>query len=176
MKIHRKTSPKRPIKKDALRFSPNFSVYLLPDDIVCLYSEDRKYFLHGSLYCALASEIAKGKKSGRDLVVRVVDRSADLTVTLANDYLEPRLAELNRQRVADKAPWLLVQPSGVFPLVGPVLKPGESACWTCLFDRMVRNREIRGFLDRGGAQRVAASPLVRNTLGQGAIQFAAIEI
>ena len=111
-----------------------------------------------------------------NLGVRVVDRSPDLTVTLANDYLEPRLAELNRQRVSDRTPWLLVQPSGAFPLVGPVFRPGNGACWTCLFDRMIRNREIKGFLDRGGARPVAVSPLARNTLGQGAIQFAALEV
>ena len=111
-----------------------------------------------------------------ELGVRVVKRSPDLTVTLVNDYLERRLAELNRQRVSDKTPWLLVQPSGVFPLVGPVFSPGDSACWTCLFDRMIRNREVKGFLDRGPARAVAVSPLARNTLGQSAIQFAAVEI
>src|SRR5882672_2161635 len=271
MKLHRKTSvrrktgsktvgsktaAKRQTSKDALQFAPNFTAYVLPPDVVCLYSEDRKFFLHGELYCTLASEIAKGGKSAKDLVsdlkkqfpsdkieealkrlierryvtaatsdstgavagywaslglppdiaeknlgnckvrvesfdvagakeltaalgelgVRVVQRSQDLTVTLVNDYLERRLAELNRQRVADKTPWLLVQPSGVFPLVGPVFKPGESACWTCLFDRMIRNREVKGFLDRGSARPVAVSPLARNTFGQSAIQFAAVEI
>ena len=78
--------------------------------------------------------------------------------------------------MADKAPWLLVQPSGAFPLVGPLFKPGESACWTCLFDRMIRNREVKGFLERGPARAVAVSPLVRNPLGQSAIQFAALEV
>ena len=229
---------------------------MLPPDVVCLYSEDRKFFLHGELYCALASAIAKGGKSFRELVrelepdfpsdkieealkrlierryivpasrspagavagywaslglppgiaeqnlgncrvrvesidvqgaaefgaalselgVRVVKRSPDLTVTLVNDYLERRLAELNRQRVSDRSRWLLVQPSGAFPLVGPVFSPGESACWTCLFDRMIRNREVKGFLDRGPARPVAASPLARNAVGQGAIQFAALEV
>src|SRR6185295_14086750 len=93
-----------------------------------------------------------------------------------NDYLERQLAELNRERVADKTPWLLVQPSGVFPLVGPLFKPDHTACWTCLFDRMIRNREVKGFLDRGPARRVAVSPLARNTLGQSAIHLAAVEI
>jgi oxazoline/thiazoline synthase len=273
MKAHRKTAkrktaqpktaqrktgaaPNRPAAKDALRFAPNFTAYVLPPDVVCLYSEDRKFFLHGELYCALTSAIAKGGKSAKDLVrdlqkqfpvdkieealkrlierryvtpisygsdgtvaaywaslglppeiaeknlseckvrveaidvagakelsaalgelgVRIVQRSPDLTITLTNDYLERRLAELNQQRVAGKAPWLLVQPSGLFPLVGPVIRPGETACWSCLFDRMIRNREIKGFLERGPAQRVATSPLVRNTLGQGGIQFAAVEI
>ena len=110
------------------------------------------------------------------LGVQIAKRSPKLTITLVNDYLDRRLAEMNRERVADKTPWLLVQPSGVFPLVGPVFKPGESACWTCLFDRMIRNREIKGFLDRGAAQAVAVSPLVNDTVGQTAFHFAAVEI
>jgi ribosomal protein S12 methylthiotransferase accessory factor len=54
--------------KDVPQFAPNFSVYVLPPDVVCLYSEDRKFFLHGELYCALASAIGKGGKSFRELV------------------------------------------------------------------------------------------------------------
>ena len=176
--------------KDVPRFAPNFTVYLLPPDAVCLYSEDRKFFLHGELYCALASAIGEGGKSFRELVralernfpsdkihealkrlvdrrfiivkprasadtvaaywaslglspqtaeknlqkcrvriqsidvqgaaelgaalrglgVRVVKRSADLTVMLVSDYLEGRLAELNQEHVSDRTPWVLVQP------------------------------------------------------------------
>ena len=238
------------------RFAPNFTVYLLPPDVVCLYSEDRKFFLHGELYCALASAIAEGGRSFRQLVgdlqwrfpsdkieeafnrllerryivpaspssanavagywaslgmppemaqqnlrncrvriqslgvqgetelgnalrelgVRVVSRAPDLTITMVSDYLDRRLGELNRQRVSDRSLWLLVQPSGAFPLVGPVFIPGESACWTCLFDRMIRNREVKGFLDRETEGPLAASPLVNNTVGQSAIQLAALEI
>ena len=47
--------------KDVPQFAPNFTVYVLPPDVVCLYSEDRKFFLHGALYCALASAIGAGK-------------------------------------------------------------------------------------------------------------------
>ena len=253
---HRKTPAKRQAGKEILQFAPNFTAYVLPPDVVCLYSEDRKFFLHGELYCALASAIGKNGRSLRELVgqleldfpsdkinealkrllerryvvslssssastvagywsslglppemaeknlancrvriqsidvqgaaelgaalselgVRVVKSSPDLTVTLVNDYLERQLAELNRQRVSDKTPWLLVQPSGAFPLVGPVFIPGESACWTCLFDRMIRNREVKGFLDRGPARPVAVSSLVRNAVGQSGIQLAALEI
>ena len=256
MTVDRGTSLTRHAGKDVPQFAPNFTVYVLPPDVVCLYSEDRKFFLHGELYCALASAIGKGKKSLPELVrelgkdfpsdkieealkrlierryivpassspvgavagywaslglppgiaeqnlgncrvriesidvqgaaefstalselgVRVVKRSPDLTVTLVNDYLERRLAELNRQRASDQTPWLLVQPSGAFPLVGPVFRPGNGACWTCLFARMIRNREVKGFLDRGPARPVAVSPLARNTLGQSAIQFAALEV
>jgi ribosomal protein S12 methylthiotransferase accessory factor len=252
----RKTTSTRRASKDVAQFAPNFTVYVLPPDVVCLYSDDRKFFLHGELYCALAAAIGKGGKSLQQLVrelekrfppdrieealkrlierryiveaspssssavagywaslglppglaeqnlencrvrvesidvdgaaeftaalgefgVRITRRAADLTVTLVNDYLERRLAELNQQRVSDRTPWLLVQPSGAFPLVGPVFNPPSGPCWTCLFDRMIRNREIKGFLERGSARAVAVSPLVRKPLGQGAIQFAALEV
>ena len=54
--------------KDVPQFAPNFTVYVLPPDTVCLYSEDRKFFLHGELYCTLASAIGEGGKSVRELV------------------------------------------------------------------------------------------------------------
>ena len=240
--------------KDVPRFAPNFSVYLLPPETVCLYSEDRKFFLHGELYCALALAIGDGKRSFREIVgpleqrfpsdkiqealkrlidrryrfvaasrtralpltsdgaaywaslgaaaggcgrkicanarvriqsidvqggkelgaalgalgVRVVKGTAELTVTLVNDYLEGKLAELNRQHLSDGTPWLLVQPSGIFPLVGPVLRPGDGACWVCLAERMARNREVKALLDRRQARRVAVSPLARQPFGQSA--------
>src|SRR6476659_10891784 len=53
---------------DVPRFAPNFTVYLLPGDVVCLYSEDRKFFLHGELYCSLASAIGKGGRTVPELV------------------------------------------------------------------------------------------------------------
>jgi oxazoline/thiazoline synthase len=242
--------------KIVLQFAPNFTVYALPPDVVCLYSEDRKFLLHGELYCALASAIGKEGRSVRELIrelardfpsdkideaikrlidrryvlpsscssngavaaywaslglspktaeqnlckcrvriqsidvqgetelgdalsalgVHVVKRSPDLTVILVNDYLEARLAELNQQHLADRAPWTLVQPSGIFPLVGPVFRPGQSACWMCLAERMKRNREVKAMLDRREAVCLAVSPLARQTLGQSAIQLAAVEV
>ena len=245
-----------PDSKDVPQFAANFSVYLLPPNVVCLYSEDRKFFLHGELYCALASAIAKGGRSFRELVsglerdfpsdkiqealqrllqrryivvasrtsagttaaywasiglspetaeanlqkcavriqsldvqgateldsalkglgVRVARRSADLTVTLVSDYLEGRLDELNRQHLSDQTPWLLAQPSGIFPLVGPLFRPGTSACWACLADRMKRNREVKALLDREQARCIAVSPLVRHALGKTGIELAAVEI
>lgn len=252
-----KTRVAKQTRKEILRFAPNFTAYVLPPDVVCLYSEDRKFFLHGALYCAVTTAIGKNGraaseivrqlskrfpsdnieeaikrllerryvvtgashasvgaiagywaslglppeiaeqnlrnwpvhvesidvKGGRELTaalsklgVHIAKRSPKLMITLVNDYLDRRLVEINRERVADKTPWLLVQPSGAFPLVGPVFKSGESACWTCLFDRMIRNREIKGFLNRGSAQAVAVSPMVNDSVGQTAIHFAAVEI
>ena len=52
----------------------------------------------------------------------------------------------------------------------------KSACWTCLAERMKRNREVKALLDRRQARCVAVSPLARDTFGQSAIQLAAVEI
>lgn len=238
------------------QFAPNFTVYALSPDTVCLYSEDRKFLLHGELYCALAIAIAEGRKSFRELVreleqdfpsdkihealkrlvdhryvvpvscysngavtaywaslgllpeiaeqnlrkcrvrvqsinvegateleaalsglgVRLVRRSSNMTVTLVSDYLEERLWELNRQHLLDSTPWVLVQPSGIFPLVGPVFQPGQGACWMCLAERMKRNREVKALLDRRQAHCLAVSPLARQAIGQSAIQLAAVEV
>jgi ribosomal protein S12 methylthiotransferase accessory factor len=239
-------------RKDVPRFSPNFTVYLLPDDVVCLYSEDRKFVLHGALYCALASKIGEDGKTFHALErelerdfpsdkvqealkrlierrfimarpsslpgvaaacwaslglspesvetnfkscrvrIRPIDvgaprslkRSArawrtgegGMRVTLVHDYLDDRLAELNRDHLSARTPWLLVQPSGIFPLVGPVLLPGKSACWLCLAERMTRNREVKALLHRASARRIAASPLAHDALGGRGIELAAIEI
>ena len=241
--------------KDVPQFAPNFSVYVLPPDVVCLYSEHRKFFLHGALSCALATAIG-ARRSYRDIFreltrtypaeaidealqrlidrryvltaardtaattaaywtslglpfdvakqnlekctvhleaidvegqaalsaalgalgVRVARRSGDLTIVLATDYLEERLDAVNRRHLSAGTPWLLAQPSGIFPLVGPVFRPGEGACWACLAERMRRNREIKAFLHRSDARCVATSPLVRDVVGQGAVQLAAVEI
>ena len=49
--------------KEVPQFAPNFTVYVLPPDVVCLYSEDRKFFLHGELYYALASAIGEVERA-----------------------------------------------------------------------------------------------------------------
>ena len=182
----------------AAQFAPNFAVYVLPPDVVCLYSEDRKFFLHGELYCELATAIGKGGKTFRQIArqlsrnfppdkiqealkrlaerkfiltgsrantgvaaaywaslglspetaeknlqecrvhiqsigvggaaqlgaalnefgVGIVKRAADLTIALVGDYLDDRLAALNQRHLSDCTPWVLAQPSGIFPLVG----------------------------------------------------------
>src|ERR1700759_1166539 len=67
----KRATPARRAGKDVVRFAPNFTAYVLPPDVVCLYSEDRKFFLHGELYCTLVSAIAKGGKGPKDMVCDV---------------------------------------------------------------------------------------------------------
>ena len=73
-KAKRKAGSARRAAKDIAQFAPNFTVYVLPPDQVCLYSEDRKFFLHGELYCALATAIGKGGKSLQQLFAELAKR------------------------------------------------------------------------------------------------------
>src|ERR1700741_3131415 len=73
------------------QFAPNFTVYALPPDVVCLYSEDRKFLLHGELYCALASAIGKGGKSFREL-------TRDLERDFPSDKIHEALKRLADRR------------------------------------------------------------------------------
>ena len=68
MTTNRKNRVTRTTGKNILRFAPNFTAYVLSPNSVCLYSEDRKFFLHGELYCALAASIGEGGSSFRQLV------------------------------------------------------------------------------------------------------------
>src|ERR1700728_883656 len=67
-KTRSKKKSTRRTSKNALQFAPNFTIYTMSPDVVCLYSEDRKFFLHGELYCALVAAIGKGGKSAQELV------------------------------------------------------------------------------------------------------------
>ncbi len=91
MTRNRKTSSTRHASNDVPQFAPNFTVYVLPPDVVCLYSEDRKFFLHGELYCALASAIGKGGKSLTQLV-------GELGRNFPSDKIEEALKRLIERR------------------------------------------------------------------------------
>ena len=132
MKIHRKASSKRKTAaktsakttakaaktsakraKDVLRFAPNFTAYVLPPDAVCLYSEDRKFFLHGELYCALAAAIGKDGKSAQVL-------HRELSKHFPSDKIEEAIKPL-RYRPNDLARGLRLQRTHSIAIVVPDL-------------------------------------------------------
>ncbi|MFG2006894.1 TOMM precursor leader peptide-binding protein [Spirillospora sp. NPDC048911] len=68
------------------------------------------------------------------------DDGAEFALVLCDDYLDPRLEDLNRRRLADGVPWLLAKPSGPELWIGPVFRPGEGPCWSCLATRLSAHR------------------------------------
>src|ERR1700742_2520070 len=90
-KTRSKKKSTRRTSKNALQFAPNFTIYTMLPDVVCLYSEDRKFFLHGELYCAIASAIGKGGKSFPEL-------ARELGKNFPQDKIEEALKRLIERR------------------------------------------------------------------------------
>ncbi|GLY39737.1 hypothetical protein Amsp01_057600 [Amycolatopsis sp. NBRC 101858] len=72
-------------------------------------------------------------------VVDAVTGTADLSVVLCADYLDPRLAGIDAEHRRAGRPWLLARPSGAQVWIGPVLQP-DGACWHCLTHRLWGHR------------------------------------
>ncbi|MEU7061137.1 TOMM precursor leader peptide-binding protein [Streptomyces sp. NPDC046197] len=70
------------------------------------------------------------------LTVATGDRRAEFVLVLCDDYLDPRLGELDSRLRAEGRHWLLAKPCGSQAWVGPVFGPGERACWSCLAHRL----------------------------------------
>ncbi|MEU6658610.1 TOMM precursor leader peptide-binding protein [Streptomyces sp. NPDC046821] len=80
--------------------------------------------------------------------------SAAVSLVLCDDYLDPRLAEIDaRHRAAGRA-WLLAKPSGAETWVGPFFGGADDACWECLAHRLRGHRSstapVRQALGLGG--------------------------
>ena len=83
----------------------------------------------------------------------------ELTVIVCGDYLEPRLAEVNRQRLQARTPWTLVRPRGMEALFGPIFRAGDRGpCWDCLAHRLRSHREVHGFLRNFAGEEAAFKP------------------
>ncbi|MEM6477696.1 MAG: TOMM precursor leader peptide-binding protein [Pseudomonadota bacterium] len=80
-------------------------------------------------------------------------RPATMSIVVTEDYEHPALGQINQAFHERGAPWLLMKPSGLIPLVGPLIRPRETACWECLVFWMRHNREVESYVSRkaGGA-------------------------
>src|ERR1700755_3025594 len=91
MKAKRKTRATRRRAKAHREFAAHFTGYLLPPESICLYSEHRKFFLHGTLYCAIAASVGKTGKSRAALVREL---SAKFPLAMVEEALR-RLTDRN---------------------------------------------------------------------------------
>lgn len=72
--------------------------------------------------------------------------SRELTVVVAQDYLEEGLSQFNKLAMNHNHPWLLCKPGGIEAWIGPLFIPGETGCWRCLEERLRYNRELEEFI------------------------------
>jgi oxazoline/thiazoline synthase len=87
-----------------------------------------------------------------------------LGVVLVDSYQRTELAEYNANALRDGRAWLLGRPVGRQVWIGPLFRPGLTACWECLAQRLRTNAPVATYLaDRSGrgsaaADDIAASP------------------
>lgn len=80
-----------------------------------------------------------------------LDARGPISVVLSGDYLDQQLADINRLSLKNGSAWMLARPVGTQPLIGPVFRPGDTACWECLARRL----RLRNGLDQYGKARSA---------------------
>ena len=106
-----------------------------------------------------------------------VTKSGDFTVALVDDYLQTGLAEHNAAALASGRPWMLVKPIGSVLWLGPVFRPGQTACWECLAQRLRANREVEDYLQHR-KQLEGPLPVARGAVSASlrlAMEWAALE-
>src|ERR1700674_3415005 len=136
MTANRKNSSARQAGDDVPQFAPNFTVYVLPPDVVCLYSEDRKFFLHGELYCALATAIGKGGKSLQQL-------AGELGKRFPPDKVEEALKRLiERRYIVEASPSSSGAVAGYWASLGLPLGLAEQNLGNCRV--RVESLDVRG--------------------------------
>ncbi|MCX5206929.1 TOMM precursor leader peptide-binding protein [Streptomyces sp. NBC_00237] len=74
------------------------------------------------------------------------DERADLSVVLCDDYLSPRLAEVDAAHRREGTPWMPVRLEWSNPWTGPLFQPDEGPCWHCLATRLRGHRHSEGLL------------------------------
>ena len=86
-----------------------------------------------------------------------------LTVIVCADYLEARLADVNRSRLKMQAPWTIVRPRGIEALFGPIFRADEEGpCWACLAYRLRNHQEVHNFLRNVSGEKAAFKPFAAN--------------
>src|SRR2546421_12785919 len=73
-------------------------------------------------------------------------QSVTLQIVLVDDYLDDRLAEVNRLALGSGRPWMPVKPVGRQVWLGPIIAPGITCYWECLGHPLRSNRQMEGVL------------------------------
>jgi ribosomal protein S12 methylthiotransferase accessory factor len=107
-----------------------------------------------------------------------VDEAAALRVVVTDDYLQPELADINRRAQQSGRPWLLCKPAGSVVWIGPLFRPGHSACWECLAQRLRRHRLVEAYVQRrtGADGPLVLPPGTVRASEQVALHLAALQV
>jgi oxazoline/thiazoline synthase len=79
-----------------------------------------------------------------------IDQDGRLGVVLVDNYLRSDLQAYNSESLKSHRPWVLVKPIGLQIWVGPMFRPGTTACWECLVQRLKVNSPVDNYLTTRG--------------------------
>ena len=99
--------------------------------------------------------------------------SASLALVITDDYLHPELEQFNQQA---QQSWLLVKPVGAKIWLGPLIIPGETACWSCLAQRLRLNQPLETFISNRKGSRIKIPADYSTTTLHMAMSLAATEV
>ncbi|SOB81268.1 TOMM precursor leader peptide-binding protein [Streptomyces sp. 1331.2] len=102
---------------------------------------------------------------------------ADLSVVLCDDYLSPRLADVDAAHRREGTPWLPVRLGWSNPWFGPVFRPDDGPCWHCLASRLRGHRTSEEVLRHalGRPDPVPLPPATLPVVRRLALNLAALE-
>lgn len=81
--------------------------------------------------------------------ITIGEEEGELRLVATDEYLRPRLGEINRAALRHGTPWMLIKPVGAEVWIGPIFQPRVTGCWSCLAQRLRTNREIEVVFQQG---------------------------
>jgi bacteriocin biosynthesis cyclodehydratase domain-containing protein len=126
---------------DALGVEPGVAKKMLRDAVISVVGLDSAP--EQSVIAALTAEGMTVSACGPEAAA---EHDSTLVVVLADDYLDPRLDELDRALGAAGRPWMLAKASSRALWLGPFLERGRTGCWCCMAQRMRANRQVERYL------------------------------
>ncbi|CAM1343363.1 TOMM precursor leader peptide-binding protein [Tenacibaculum amylolyticum] len=90
----------------------------------------------------------------------VVEENENFAVLITNDYLQNELALKARALWKKDIPFIICKPNGIQAWIGPIFKKDDTACFDCLLQRLVANRDVDVYLKENG---YISSPIISNS-------------
>jgi len=73
----------------------------------------------------------------------------EISLVIVDDYLDPKLRNINQEHLESKTPYIIIKPTGEKPLIGPLFSMKENdPCWQCMSSQMVINQPVRRWVQK----------------------------
>lgn len=86
-------------------------------------------------------------------------------VAVVDDYLDITLSPINRRHLRTRHPWMLIRGRADQVWIGPLFRPGLSACWKCLAWHRAVARPLAAYLASRGKTSIVIARAARATTG-----------